>query len=120
MHVDDIDTDVVISTAGLRHSLDRRFSVNAPVALKAGEILSNSIKINELVPEKAEADKSYVLVGAAQNGEGQLFVVRSVINSFKSELVSMDVLYAINAKKRTGCIAAKDHRQSCYLYRFHY
>ena len=55
------------STAGLGHSLDRRFNVNAPVTLKAVEILRNSIKINELVPAKMEAISSYVLIGAEKN-----------------------------------------------------
>ena len=98
VHVNDIDSDVIMSTAGLRHSLDRRLEVNAPVVLKAGEILQNSIRINELTPQKAEASESYVLIGAAKSLDGQLYVVRSVVNKFKNELVSMDVLYAINAK----------------------
>ena len=98
VHVNDIDTDVLLSTGGLRHGLDRRFSVNAPVTLKAGEILQNSIRINELIPSKEEADKSYALIGVARNEKGELYIVRSVVNRFKNELVSMDVLYAINAK----------------------
>lgn len=98
VRVDDIGVDVVLSTGGLRHSLDRRFDVNAPVTLKAGEILHHSIKINEMIPENPNADSSYVLIGIAQNTKGELYVVRSVVNKFRSELVSMDVLYAINAK----------------------
>lgn len=104
VHVNDIDTDVLLSTGGLRHSLDRRFSVNAPVTLKAGEILQNSIRLNELVPSKEEAEKSYVLIGAARNESGELYIVRSVVNRFKNELVSMDVLYAINAKKEPAAL----------------
>ena len=99
VHVNDIDRDVVLGTAGLKHSLDRRMDVNASITLMAGEILQNSIKINELTPQKAEADESYVLIGAARNSDGELFVVRSVVNRFSNELASMDVLYAINAKK---------------------
>lgn len=97
--VKDIGKDVVLGTAGLKHSLDRRFELNAPVTLKAGEIISNSIKINELTPQKNEADESYVLIGASRGANGELYVVRSVVNKFSSELSSMDVLYAINAKK---------------------
>ena len=104
VHVQDIDTDVVIGTKGLRHSLDRRLEVNGPVALKAGEILQGSIRINELTPEFNEADASYVLVGVAQDLTGKLYVVRSVVNRFSSELVSMDVLYAINAKKESTAV----------------
>lgn len=99
VHVDDINTDIVLSTNGLKHGLDRRFDTNAPVTLKAGEILQNSIKINELTPKKEEADNCYVLIGAAKKGEDELYIVQSVINKFSNELLSMDVLYAINAKK---------------------
>ena len=99
VHVNDVDADVVLGTNGLKHSLDRRFSVNAPVTLQAGSILQNSIMINELTPQKKEVDSSYVLIGAAIDGNGELYVVRSVVNKFSNELASMDVLYAINAKK---------------------
>lgn len=99
VHVKDIGKDVVLGTDGLKHSLDRRFEANAPVTLKAGEILSNSIQINELTPQKEEADESYVLIGTARGENRELYVVRSVVNKFSSELSSMDVLYAINAKK---------------------
>ena len=97
--VEDIGKDVVLSTPGLRHSLDRRSAVNTAITLKAGEILKNSIQINELTPAKAEAAGAYVLIGAAKNENGELCVVRSVVNRFSNELTSIDVLYAINAKK---------------------
>lgn len=98
VHVNDVDSDVVLSTGGLRHSLDRRFAVNAPVVLNAGAILQNSIQINELSPEHPDAKGSYVLLGVAKNNIGELYIVRSVVNMFHSDLISMDVLYAINAK----------------------
>ena len=104
VHIDDIDADVFLGRDGLRHSIDRRFNVNAPVILKAGEILTNSIRINELTPKKAKATESYVLIGAARNDSGELFVVRSVINRFTRNLTSMDVLYAINAKKEPAAL----------------
>lgn len=98
VHVDDIDADVVVGTAGLKHSLDRRFNVNAPVTLQAGLILQNSIQINELTPQHPNAQSSYVLIGAAKTKDGQLYIVRSVVNRFSQELSSMDVLYAFNGK----------------------
>ncbi len=113
VHVNDVDSDVVISTGGLRHSLDRRFEVNAPITLMAGNILKNSIRINEMNPENPKADSSYVLIGAAQNTKGELYIVRSVINRFKSELVSMDVLYAINAKTEPT-LEIKKNRAGAY------
>lgn len=104
VYVKDMDSDVIIGRDGLKHSIDRRLDVNAPVILKAGEILSNSIRINEMTPKLDNASNSYVLNGAAENGDGELYVVRSVVNRFKNELVSMDVLYAINAKKEPAAL----------------
>lgn len=106
VRVNDINTDVILATNGLKHSMDRRTEVNGPVVVKAGEILQNSIRINELTPQKADAQESYVLIGAAQNNSGELYVVRSVINRFSNELPSMDVLYAINAKKESAALNA--------------
>ena len=100
VYVKDVGRNVVLGTAGLKHSLDRRMDTNASITLHAGEIIQNSIRINELTPQKAEADGTYILIGAAENLDGELFTVRSVINQFSNELESMDVLYAINAKKR--------------------
>ena len=99
VHVDDIDSDIILGTRGLKHGLDRRFSINALVTLQAGSVLKNSIQINELTAQKKEADSSYVLIGVATEGNGKLYVVRSVVNKFSNVLESMDVLYAINAKK---------------------
>ena len=98
VYVDDVGRDVVLPTSGLRHGLDRRFNINAPVTVKAGEILQHSICINELTPTKEAASASYILVGAGANEDGEVYVVRSVVNRFTSELTEMDVLYAINAK----------------------
>nr|DAI05183.1 MAG TPA: Macoilin family [Caudoviricetes sp.] len=104
VYVKDIGTDVVLATNGLKHSLDRRFGVNAPVVLKAGEILQNSIRINEMTPKKEGATASYVLIGAARNSAGELSLVRSVVNRFSNEVTSMDVLYAMSAKKEPAAL----------------
>ena len=98
VHVKEIDTDVILGTAGLKHSLDRRFDVNAPVTVMAGSILENSVRVNEMTAQHPNANQSYVLIGAAQGSNGQLYVVRSVVNQFSNEVTSMDVLYAYNAK----------------------
>lgn len=99
VYVKDIDRDVVLSTDGLKHGLDRRVNENGAVTIKAGEILQNAIRINELSPSKEAVAESYVLIGAAENQVGDLYIVRAVVNQYTSELTSMDVLYAINAKK---------------------
>jgi hypothetical protein len=104
VYVKDIGRNIGIGRDGLKHSFDRRIAVNAPVIIKAGEIISNSIRINELTPKKDNIEESYVLIGAARNANDDLYIVRSVINRFTHNLVSMDVLYAINAKKEPAAL----------------
>ena len=99
IHVEDTDTDVILSAKGLRHGLDRRFSVNAPVTLKAGEILKNAVRINELTPKKDTIDASYVLIGAAKNAKNEPYIVQFVVNRASNEVTSVDVLHSIGAKK---------------------
>ena len=98
IHVDDMDTDVILSAKGLRHGLDRRFSINAPVTLKAGEILKNAVRINELTPKKDTIDASYVLIGAAKNVKNEPYIVQFVVNRASNEVTSVDVLHSIGAK----------------------
>lgn len=98
VHVNDTDTDVIISTKALRHGLDRRFTVNAPATLKVGEILQNAVRVNELVPKLDTVDATYVLMGAAKNKNNEPYIVQFVVNRASNEVMSVDVLYAINAK----------------------
>lgn len=58
-----------------------------------------SIKINDTNPKRQNATGSYVLIGICRNTNGDTYIVRSIVNHFKNELSSMDVLYAVNAKK---------------------
>lgn len=104
--VEDIGRNVILAKKGLVHGLDRRLKEFAPYTVKAGEIIKNSIKINELTPKDANAEQSYILIGSAKNSSGTLSVVRSVINKYSNELSSMDVLYALNAKKGTAVLNA--------------
>lgn len=109
VRVEDIDTDVILSTKGLRHSLRRtQDPLNEPnyiVTVKAGEILKNSIRINEITPEDENANSSYVLIGVAKDANGT-YVVRFVVNHFDNNVTAMDVLYAINAKKELAVLNA--------------
>ena len=99
VRVADTGDEVILSAKGLRHGLDRRLNENAPVTLMAGEILQNSIRINELTPQHPNADVSYVLLGVGKTEQGTLYLVRSVVNKYSKALSSMDVLYAVSAKK---------------------
>lgn len=98
VYVNDIDTEVMLSKRGLRHSLDRRLSIIAPVTENIGPIIKNSIKINELSPELDTIEKSYVLIGIAKNQNNEPYVVSFVVNRASNEVTSIDVLYAVNTK----------------------
>lgn len=104
VRVADTGDEVILSAKGLRHGLDRRFSVNAPVTLKAGEIIRNAIRINEFTPENAQVDASYALIGAAKNIKNEPYIVQFVVNRISNEVTDVDVLYAVNAKKEPGAL----------------
>ena len=99
IYVDDIGTDIIVPKKAIQHSLDRRIEVNGPVVTNIGNILKNSIKINELIPRSDNIEQSYVLIGAAKNQQNEPFIVSFVVNEFTNEVKSIDVLYSVNAKK---------------------
>ena len=99
VYVDDIGIDVVLSKKGLKHGLDRRLQDHAAVTIKAGEILKNSIRINELSPKIKEAATSYVLFGAAKNSKDEPILVEFVVNSFDNSVETVNVLKSLNAKR---------------------
>lgn len=98
VYVDDIKTGVIVSKRAIRHSLDRRLKINAPVVANVGSILKNSIKVNELINRNDNIEKSYVLIGVAKNSNNEPYVVSFVINNYTNAIQSMDVLYSVNAK----------------------
>lgn len=104
VYVDDIDTDVLVSKKGLRHSLDRRLSIIAPAIENIGSILKKSIKINEMTPKFDVIEKSYVLIGIAKNNNNEPYVVSFVVNRASNEIMSIDILYAVNAKKEATAL----------------
>ena len=57
-----------------------------------------------MIPKKEGATDSHVLIGAARSSAGELSVVRSVVNRFRNEVTSMDVLYAMSAKKEPAAL----------------
>ncbi len=104
VYVDDIDTNILVSKKSLRHSLDRRFSIIAPVTENIGPILKNAIRINELIPKSDNTEKSYALIGIAKNQNNEPYVVSFIVNSTTNEIASIDVLYAVNAKKEATAL----------------
>ena len=104
VYVNDTGTEVMLSKRGLRHSLDRRLSIIAPVTENIGPIIKNSIRINELSPEFETIKNSYVLIGIAKNKKNEPYVVSFVVNRASNEVMSIDVLYAVNAKKEATAL----------------
>ena len=102
VYVDDIGTDVLVSNNSLRHGLDRRLQENAAVTLKAGEILKNAIRVNELTPKHINASDSYVLIGVAKNMSNKPYVVEFVVNKFTNTVKSIAVLYSVNTKNESA------------------
>ena len=106
VHVKDTDTDVIVPKKGLVHGLDRRFESQVPVLVKIGNVLENSIRVNELVPRSENASNTYVLIGAAKGNNG-LYIVSFVVNRFSNEVTEMDVLYSANTKKESAALLPK-------------
>ncbi len=49
-------------------------------------------------------EKSYALIGIAKNGNNEPYVVSFVVNRASNEVTSIDVLYAVNAKKEATAL----------------
>lgn len=104
VYVKDTDTEIIVSKYSVKHGLDRRLELSAPIILNIGNILENSIRINELSPKKTSAKSSYVLVGIAKGFDNELYIVRSVVDKYENEVTSVDVLHAVNTKKEPAGI----------------
>ncbi len=99
--VNDINSDVIVSTNGIKHSLTRNTNNIAMISCSIGSILQKSIRINELEGVRKNANSAYILIGVAKD-EANLYIVRSIINKYSNELKDIDVLYAINTKKEAA------------------
>lgn len=104
--VRDIGKDVVVTKRSLVHGLDRRLNVQAPVLENVGSVLQNAIRINELTPRRDDVESTYVLVGAARGTKG-MYIASFVVNSITDEVTTVDVLYALNAKKESAALLPK-------------
>ena len=107
VHVEDIDTDVIVPKRSLVHGLDRRMGTQAPVLVQIGDILKNSIRVNELIPRATEIKNAYALIGAARNQDGNLYIASFVVNKYSNEVSEIDVLYSANAKKESAALLPK-------------
>ena len=100
VYVPDIDRDVLVGRKGLSHGLSRNANITALVTTKIGDIVENSIKVNELKPRNNTAG-GYVLLGIAKDNKNNYYPVRIIVNNYAVDNVEiLDVLYAVNAKKK--------------------
>lgn len=61
--------------------------------------LDVNFSYNELI-KKTLYKKSYALIGIAKNNNNEPYVVSFIVNKHTNEIKSIDVLYAVNAKKK--------------------
>lgn len=101
VYIPDIDRNVLVGKRGLTHGLSRNADATALVTTKIGDVLENSIRINELYPRKNEIG-SYILLGLAKDSNMNYYPVRVIISQYSTveEVEVLDVLYAVNAKKK--------------------
>ena len=104
--VDDLGEDVIVGKRGLRHGLDRRIADNAPVTERIGEILKNSILVNEMDPKRANSDGAFILLGVAASPDN-MYYVKSIVNRNTGLLEAVDVLYSVNTKKEPAVSMTK-------------
>lgn len=111
IHVDDIERDVIVPKHSITHGMDRRFVNQAPVFVRIGEVLKNSIRINELNPRSENISDTYALVGVASDGTS-FYTVSFVVNSYTGEVDKIDVLYSANTKKESAALLPTITKQS--------
>lgn len=102
VHVDDVNSDVIVGTNAIRHGFVRDFETNAKIALHIGEYLKNSIKVNEIEVRSDNAVGGYVLLGYGKDIEGNHYPAYFVVETLttgESELIEFDSLYSFNGKK---------------------
>ncbi|MBQ2700464.1 MAG: hypothetical protein IJF65_04820 [Clostridia bacterium] len=100
VHVKNIGRDVHVSKRSLGHGLDRRVADQSAAIQHIGELLKNSVLINEAEAKKESAESSYVLLGAGINEDDAITYVSFVVNRFSNDLERVDVLYSIKTKNR--------------------
>lgn len=100
VYVDDIGVDVLLSKNGMKHGVARS-PETAFAVMKIGDVLKNSVAVNELNGSTTrKTEMSYVLLGACRDSEN-LYVVRSVVSKLKNDVTEIDVyqLGAVKGKK---------------------
>lgn len=99
MYVDDLGKYVVVGKKALQHGLDRRAAKQNAVIANIGDILSNSIVVNEAHPKREGVKNTWVLLGMATDSDRIPVYVRAVVNQSTNELEEVNALYSVYGKK---------------------
>ncbi|MBQ3014351.1 MAG: hypothetical protein IJD75_04350, partial [Clostridia bacterium] len=125
VYVKDIDIDVLVRRDGLEHGLARNDESTALATMKIGDLLKNSVAVNELNERKSgkrSTDMSYVLLAVGRN-KNSSYLVRIVVDKTTNSVAEISTygLYAIKAKKEgalfmpKGNEAVSENRSYPYL-----
>lgn len=99
MYVNDLGKYVIVGKKGLEHGLDRRVAQQSSVIANIGDILNNSIVVNEAHPKREGVKNTWILLGMATDSNGMPVYVRSVVNQSTNELEEVNSLYSVYGKK---------------------
>jgi hypothetical protein len=113
LYVNDIDRNVILGYSSLSHGLGQNLDETAKVLLKIGEILSNSISLNELngrIKGGTNVEMSYVLLGYALDQRNNAYIARIVVDKLTDEVSGFETyrLSAVRAKEKTGRIRSPE------------
>ena len=100
VHVDDLGLDVLLSRDGIEHGIARS-EETALAAMKIGDVVSQSVAVNELNGSaQRKTDMAYVLLGACRDNNN-LYVVRTIVSKMQNNVTNIDIfqLNAIKGKK---------------------
>lgn len=100
MYIPDLGKYVSVGRKAMAHGLDgKRIAMQAPVIAQIGDILENSIVVNEAVPKKVGVQRSWIMLGVAEDWNGDTVYVRSVINQSTGHVEEVAAFYAALGKK---------------------
>lgn len=102
VYVKDIDDYISVNSKAIEHGLSRGITVTAHITPRIGDILKNSIKINELSPRSSDVKQSFLMLGVAADDQGDIYPTRFVVNSYddgSSSLGEVEVLNSLYSAK---------------------
>lgn len=113
VYVSDIALNARVNRDSLEHGLSHKADNTALATMSVGDLLANSIAVNELNARKTtkkETEMSYVLLAVAQN-KNDSYAVRIIVDKNTNTIseISMYGLYGIRAKKEGALFLSEDN-----------